>query len=51
MDLFRIIWWMIIQKNGVSGKGLSRLFDISYKSSWTWLHKFKKIMVISERSK
>lgn len=51
MDLFRVIWWMIIQKNGVSAKSLSRLLDISYTSSWTWLHKFRKIMVISERSK
>lgn len=51
MDLFRIIWWMVIHKNGVSAQGLERILDISYKSAWTWLHKFRRIMVILERNK
>ena len=51
MDLFRITWWMVIQKNGISAKGLGRLFGISYKTSWVWLQKFRRIMVIPERDK
>lgn len=51
MDLFRIIWWMVIQKNGVSAQGLERILDISYMSAWTWLHKFRRIMVILDRNK
>jgi transposase-like protein len=51
MDLFRVMWWMVIQKNGVSAKGLGRILGIDYKTAWVWLHKFRRVMVIPERSK
>ncbi len=51
MDLFRVIWWMIMQKNGVSAKGIERIFGISYNTAWVWLHKFRRVMVIPEREK
>ena len=49
---FRAIWWMIAQKNGVSAKGLQKILGIgSYQTAWTWLHKYRKLMVLPERSK
>jgi len=51
MDLFRIIWWLVFQKNGVSAKSIEKLFGLSYKTSWVWLHKFRRCMVIPEREK
>lgn len=49
MDLFRIIWWVVSQKNGVSAKSIEKLFGLSYKTSWVWLHKFRRCMIIPER--
>jgi transposase-like protein/DNA-directed RNA polymerase subunit RPC12/RpoP len=51
IDLFRIIWWMVSLKNGISAKSLENLFGISYKTSWVWLHKFRRTMVLPEREK
>lgn len=51
MDLFRVIWWIVIQKNGVSAKGLERILGISYNTAWVWLHKFRRVMVLPEREK
>jgi len=48
-DLFRIFWWIIIQKNGVSAKGLERVLGISYKTIWHWLHKIRRIMILPGR--
>jgi len=49
---FRAIWWMVAQKNGVSAKGLQKILGIgSYQTAWTWLHKFRRLMVLSSRSK
>jgi len=49
---FHAIWWLIAQKNGVSAKGLQKILGLgSYKTSWTWLHKFRRLMVMSGRSK
>lgn len=49
---FRAIWWMIAQKNGVSAKGLQKILGLgSYQTSWTWLHKFRRLMVLSGRKK
>ncbi|MBK5247636.1 MAG: IS1595 family transposase [Peptostreptococcaceae bacterium] len=49
---FRAIWWMIAQKNGVSAKGLQKILGLgSYQTAWTWLHKFRRLMVLSGRSK
>ena len=50
--IFRAMWWIVAQKNGVSAKGLQRILGIgSYETAWTWLHKFRRIMVISDRNK
>ncbi len=49
---FRAMWWMIAQKNGVSAKGLQKILGLgSYRTSWTWLHKFRRLMVLSNRTK
>jgi len=52
MIWFRAIWWMVAQKNGVSAKGLQKILGLgSYRTSWTWLHKFRRLMVFSGRTK
>ena len=49
---FRAIWWMVAQKNGVSAKGLQKVLGLgSYQIAWTWLHKFRRLMVLNGRSK
>lgn len=49
---FRAIWWIVAQKNGVSAKGLQKILGLgSYQTSWVWLHKFRRLMVMSGRSK
>ena len=49
---FRAIWWMVAQKNGVSAKGLQKILGLgSYQTAWTWLHKFRRLMVLSGRHK
>jgi len=49
---FHAIWWIVAQKNGVSAKGLQKILGLgSYRTSWTWLHKFRRLMVLSRRSK
>ena len=49
---FRAIWWMVAQKNGVSAKGLQKVLGLgSYRTSWTWLHKFRRLMVLNGRTK
>ena len=45
---FHAIWWMVAQKNGVSAKGLQKVLGLgSYQTAWTWLHKFRRLMVLS----
>ena len=49
---FRAIWWMIAQKNGVSAKGLQKILGLgNYQTAWTWLHKFRRLMILSDRTK
>ena len=49
---FRAIWWVVAQKNGVSAQGLQKILGLgSYKTSWAWLHKFRRLMVLDGRSK
>lgn len=49
---FRAIWWIIAQKNGVSAKGLQKVLGLgSYVTAWAWLHKFRRLMVLSGRMK
>jgi len=43
---------MVAQKNGVSAKGLQKILGLgSYQTAWTWLHKFRRLMVLSGRNK
>jgi len=49
---FHAIWWMVAQKNGVSAKGLQKILGLgSYQTAWTWLHKFRRLMVLRGRLK
>jgi len=50
--IFRALWWMVAQKNGVSAVGLQRVLGIgSYRTAWTWLHKFRRLMVFPGRGR
>lgn len=52
VTIFRMLWWMVAQKNGVSAKGLQRVMGVgSYKTAWTWLHKFRHLMIFPGRDK
>ncbi len=43
---FRVIWWVVSQKNGASALGLQHVFGLgSYRTAWTWLHKLRRAMV------
>ena len=43
---------MVAQKNGISAKGLQKILGLgSYQTSWTWLHKFRRLMVLSGSAK
>lgn len=49
---FRAVWWMVAQKNGVSALGLQKVLGIgSYETAWTWLHKFRRVMIIPGRDR
>lgn len=50
--IFRALWWMVAQKNGVSASGLQRVLGLgSYRTAWTWLHKFRRLMIFPGRDK
>ena len=50
--IFRALWWIVAQKNGVSALGLQRILGIgSFDTAWTWLHKFRRLMVVPGREK
>jgi transposase-like protein len=50
--LFRALWWMVAQKNGVSAVGIQRVLGLgSYRTAWVWLHKFRRLMVFPGRIK
>lgn len=50
--IFRALWWMVAQKNGVSAVGLQRVLGLgSYRTAWTWLHKFRRLMVFPGRDR
>jgi transposase-like protein len=43
---------MVAQKNGVSASGLQRVLGLgSYRTAWTWLHKFRRLMVFPGRDR
>jgi transposase-like protein len=46
VDWLRAMYWLSSQKNGASALGLQRVLGLgSYKTAWTWLHKFRRAMV------
>ena len=50
--IFRALWWMVAQKNGVSAVGVQRVLGLgSYRTAWVWLHKFRRLMVFPDRNK
>ncbi len=50
--IFRALWWMVAQKNGVSAIGIQRVLGLgSYRTAWVWLHKFRRLMVFPDRNK
>jgi transposase-like protein len=43
---FRMVWYVVSQKNGASAIGLQRVLGLgSYATAWTWLHKLRRAMV------
>ena len=43
---FRMVWYVVSQKNGASAIGLQRVLGLgSYVTAWTWLHKLRRAMV------
>lgn len=49
---FIAIWWITTQKYGASAEGLQQVLGLgSYETAWSWLHKIRKAMVRSDRSK
>jgi len=49
---FTAIWWITTQKYGASAEGLKQVLGLgSYETAWTWLHKIRKAMVRSDRTK
>jgi transposase-like protein len=49
---FIAIWWVTTQKYGASAEGLQQILGISsYETAWAWLHKIRKAMVRSDRTK
>lgn len=50
--LFRAMWYIVAQKNGVSALGLQKIMGLKrYETTWGWLHKFRSLMVLSGRKK
>jgi transposase-like protein len=49
---FTAIWWVTTQKSGASAEGLQQVLGLkSYETAWAWLHKIRKAMVRSDRTK
>ena len=42
---FRAMWWVVTQKNGASALGLNRVLGLTYKTTWSLLHKIRRAMV------
>ena len=48
---FRAIWWVVTQKNGASALGLNRVLGLTYKTTWSLLHKIRRAMVRTGRER
>ncbi|MBO0979060.1 IS1595 family transposase [Microbacterium sp. SD291] len=47
---FHAAWYITSQKTGVSAQGLQRVLGLrSYETAWTWMHKFRRAMVVPGR--
>jgi len=47
---FAAAWYITSQKTGVSAQGLQRVLGLrSYETAWTWMHKFRRAMVVPGR--
>ena len=50
--LFRALWFIVAQKSGVSAVSVQKILGIPrYETVWVWLHKFRRLMVMPERTK
>lgn len=50
--ILRALWFIVAQKNGVSAISVQKILGIKrYETVWTWLHKFRRLMVMPERTK
>jgi hypothetical protein len=49
---FLAMWFVTSQKPGASALGLQRVLGLgSYQTAWTWLHKMRRAMVLTGRSR
>lgn len=49
---FRAMWYICVQKNGVSALGLQRALGLgSYRTAWMCLHKLRRAMVQPQKEK
>lgn len=50
--ILRALWFIVSQKNGVSAVSVQKILGIRrYETVWVWLHKFRKLMIMPDRSK
>jgi len=49
--LFLIWWFMVTSKQWISAEELASMLCIDTKTAWLWNHKFRKIMVLDDRTK
>lgn len=49
--LFLIGWLMVTSKQWVSAEEIAAMLAIDSKTAWLWNHKFRKIMVLDDRTK
>ena len=50
--MFQAMWYVVCQKQGVSALGIQSILGLgSYRTAWSWLHKFRTAMVRPGRDK
>lgn len=50
--LFRALWHLVAQKNGVSAVSVQNILGLNkYETVWQWLHRFRRLMVLPGREK
>lgn len=49
--VFLIGWFMVTSKQGISAEELSSLVGVSPPTAWMWNNKFRRIMVMNDRTK